>query len=327
MASDPQADRIRLVVEPEDGVSRVPEEGGERVRQHRPEDMIDLARLEDEPAYEFEDEFEDGDEDGEGTPGRRRLLPIGLAAIALAGFGAIAWYGYQGVIGGFGEEAIPLIQADAGPVKTRPAVPGGLDVPYRDKLVLNEIAPDPDKPQVGRLLPPPEVPKPPVVQDRQAGQAGQAPAADTAAPLGAPKAATPKPLAPAAGTPAPKVPAPKGVEPKSGQAAVPAKPKVAPEVPKVAAPRGSQSAAVAGGYLVQFASLRDKKLVAGEWARLRRAFPDLLAGKKLVPQAADLGSRGVFHRVRAGYFADRASAAALCRATTARNQACIVVKP
>jgi hypothetical protein len=41
-------------------------------------------------------------------------------------------------------------------------------------------------------------------------------------------------------------------------------------------------------------------------------------------QRADLGSRGVYHRVRAGYFADRDSAARFCDRVRQMGQDCIV---
>ncbi len=348
MASDPQADRIRLVIEPGDDDPRVLGRDSDEPTYQRPDDMIDLGRLDDDPDYEFEDE--------DAPPARRRILPLGLAAIALAGFGAISWYAYQGAIGNLSDEAIPLIQADAGPIKTRPAAPGGIDVPHQDKLVLNDIAPDPNKPQVERLLPPPEVPRPPAAareqfadsavdsaagpaladpaQDQRASVAGEATGeADgdlKLAPAGkpqegdAPKSAVAD-KAVTVKTPSDPAPASKAPTTKALAAPVPPKAEPAPKAPAISAPT-TQTAAIPGGFLVQLASLKDKKLVGGEWVRLQKAFPKLLAGKKLVLQEADLGGRGVYQRIRAGYFADQKSAAAFCQALKAKNQACIVVK-
>ncbi len=58
-----------------------------------------------------------------------------------------------------GDGSVPLIKAAAGPVKVRPDNPGGLKVPYRDKLVYDRMK----KASGGergpeRLLPPPEQP-------------------------------------------------------------------------------------------------------------------------------------------------------------------------
>lgn len=306
--ADPQGDRIRLVIEPGSEEPTIAGGAHQQAAHTPPEDMIDLSRLEADSDYEFEDE--------EPSRPRRRILPLGLAGLALAGFGAIAWYAYQGGIGPIDEETIPLIQADATPIKSRPLTPGGLDVPYRDKLVLNDLKPDPDKPLVERLLPPPEVPKPPIPSKQQTTAAPkiEAPRQDN---LPEPAPAPALTLKPAAGKDVTKT----APEPKTEPAPKPA----AAPVPKAPAPT-AQTAAIPGGYLVQLASLKDKNLAGAEWVRLRKAFPKLLAGKKLVLQKADLGSRGVFHRVRAGYFPDRKSAAAICRALKAKNQACIVAK-
>jgi len=42
---------------------------------------------------------------------------------------------------------------------------------------------------------------------------------------------------------------------------------------------------------------------------------------------ADLGTRGVYFRLRAGPLKDRAAADALCRKLAGRKVGCIVVKP
>ncbi len=314
MAADPQADpqgeRIRLVIEPGSEEPKIAGGAHQQAAHTPPEDMIDLSRLEDETDYEFEDE-------GPARP-RRRILPLGLAGLALAGFGAIAWYAYQGGMGIIDDETIPLIQADATPIKSRPLTPGGLEVPYRDKLVLNDLKPDPAKPVVERLLPPPEVPKPPIASKQQTAAAPklEAPRQDNL-----PEPAPALTVQPAAGkdvtktAPEPKTEPKTETAPKLAAAPAPKTPATAP-----------QTAAIPGGYLVQLASLKDKNLADAEWVRLRKAYPKLLADKKLVLQKADLGSRGVFHRIRAGYFPDRESAAAICRSLKAKNQACIVAK-
>jgi len=336
MAPDPRGDRLRLVIEPEDDATRVlSAEDGEPQRLGA-EGLVELDGHPDEPEYEFEDEEE--------TARHQGILPVGLAVIALLGFGAVSWYAYQGVLVDGTQEPIPLIQADAGPIKSRPTAPGGIEVPHQDKLVLNEISPDPEKPQVERLLPPPEVPKPPVPAQKPNGASGEL-AAKTAqsepqssvdagtgtqgdtesTPLET--AAGPAPsLAPAAGKQAPDGEAVTKPAPPAG-AASNTEAQAAGAAAKAPAPQETQKAALTEGFLIQLASLKDKNLVGGEWLRLQKAFPDLLAGKKLVLQSADLGSRGVYHRVRAGYFGDQASATAACRAFKAKNQDCIVVRP
>jgi hypothetical protein len=48
-------------------------------------------------------------------------------------------------------------------------------------------------------------------------------------------------------------------------------------------------------------------------------------GLSLTVEAVDLGTKGIYHRIQAGPFPDKASAAAKCAAIQAMNQACIVV--
>ncbi len=48
--------------------------------------------------------------------------------------------------------------------------------------------------------------------------------------------------------------------------------------------------------------------------------------RELAIREIDLGARGIFYRVQAGYFPDRASALELCTALKARGQDCLVVK-
>ena len=100
-----------------------------------------------------------------GKPPRRRALPMVVALVALAGFAGMVWYAYDWGLDQVETARLPVILAEPEPIKSRPESPGGLEVPHQDKLVLNEVVPDPEKPQVERLLPPPETPRPPKAPD------------------------------------------------------------------------------------------------------------------------------------------------------------------
>jgi hypothetical protein len=60
------------------------------------------------------------------------------------------------------------------------------------------------------------------------------------------------------------------------------------------------------------------------WARLASRAPQLFASARLEVERADLGQRGVYHRIRAGYFADRANASRFCERIRQMGQDCIV---
>ena len=98
---------------------------------------------------------------GEGAPPRRSRLVTALAAlVAIVGFVAVVWFAYQwGLESGYREE-VPVVRANAGPIKVKPENPGGLVVPNQDKLVLNHLTAEPPAPRVERLLSAPETPKP-----------------------------------------------------------------------------------------------------------------------------------------------------------------------
>jgi len=254
-------------------------------------------------------------------PGQRRLVAAGLSGVALVAFAAIVWYAYSEGKRVGSEGIAPLIVADGGPVKVRPEKPGGMAVPHRDKTVYSRIAPDEAEGKVERLLPPPEVPLP-----RRIAPPPAAPPRTTDAPAAEAKIPEPPKPAPAASeAKAPAVP-PKTAVPKAEAPTVAAKPP-APPAPKTSAPTAPAPATASGGYLVQLASLRDRKAANTAWERIKRQHAGLLGN--LGPDIArvDLGAKGVWYRVRAGGLADAAAANRLCDALKARKQPCLVVRP
>ena len=63
-----------------------------------------------------------------------------------------------------------------------------------------------------------------------------------------------------------------------------------------------------------------------EARRLNRVHRAVLGNLKIKPVRIDLGKRGIFYRLRTGWFNDRVAANSLCRQFAARNQGCIVVR-
>jgi cell division septation protein DedD len=79
-------------------------------------------------------------------------------------------------------------------------------------------------------------------------------------------------------------------------------------------------------WTVQLAAVRSTDSANREWERIRRQHDEVVGTLRLSVERADLGpDRGVYYRVRAGAFADKASAAAVCKAMTRRNAGCMVV--
>lgn len=261
------------------------------------------------------------------------LLKGTIAVVAVALFAASIWYAYQR---GASEATVayqpPLIRADPSPSKLKPDDPGGLAVPNRDKLVYQRLVTDqPDK-RVERLLPPPEAPL-----DKPKPEAGEAGAAD-AGPIvvGTTQVVAPKAVAPRTPPPKRETELKLALDPKTGEAKLPADtaPAAGPAAPAVEAPaaapaapptRTAAVAAKAAGYGVQLAALKDEAGTANEWRRLQAAFGSILGKLSLRVERADLGDRGVFFRLIATSFTNEDRASKACAELKALEQDCLVV--
>lgn len=79
-----------------------------------------------------------------------------------------------------------------------------------------------------------------------------------------------------------------------------------------------------GPYVAQLAALQSEAAVDQAWRRLSSRAPQLFAQARLDTERADLGQRGIYYRIRAGYFADRANASRFCDRIRQMGQDCIV---
>jgi hypothetical protein len=80
-----------------------------------------------------------------------------------------------------------------------------------------------------------------------------------------------------------------------------------------------------GPYVAQLAALQSEDSVDPAWRRFASRAPQLFAQARMDVVRADLGARGIYYRVRAGYFADRANATRFCDRIRQMGQDCIVV--
>ena len=124
---------------------------------------------------------------------------------------------------------------------------------------------------------------------------------------------------PAAVSAAPKAAA-KSAIPKSAVPQSTAAPK-APPAPNAPAAH----AAANGGFVAQIAALRSDAAAGAAWDRLAHRDPALFANASKDVQRADLGPKGVYYRVRAGYFAQHDEASRFCDRVKTLGQECIVV--
>ncbi|MFQ5467851.1 MAG: SPOR domain-containing protein [Kiloniellaceae bacterium] len=78
-------------------------------------------------------------------------------------------------------------------------------------------------------------------------------------------------------------------------------------------------------YVIQLASFKSKARAEAAWKALQRKQPNLLAGLSADIVRANLGARGIFYRLRAGPFPNRATAQDMCwQLRPTRPQDCLV---
>jgi SPOR domain len=216
------------------------------------------------------------------------VLALGVMALSAGGL----WVGYR-LSAGRPAGDVPLIHADADPVKVKPEDPGGMEIPNRDRFVFNPKGSMP----VEQLLPPPEAPLP-----RPAAVANPAPQAV------APGVASPPapPIAPAA----PTSPAPATSPP-----------------PQTAAVPSMGAGSTIRGYRLQVGAVKTPEIAKQEWDRIKRQNGDLVGSLSVAMDRVDLGGRGVFYRIHAGPIADATQAERVCAQLRQRGVGCILVKP
>jgi hypothetical protein len=115
------------------------------------------------------------------------------------------------------------------------------------------------------------------------------------------------------------------VEPGAEDLLVPPQ-KPAPGAALDAAPGTPSAALPARLYVIQLASVPSVADAEREWTRLQQAHPAQLGGRAVEVNAAEVGDRGTFYRVRIGPFADRDAARELCRELNAAGQECLVIR-
>jgi len=100
--------------------------------------------------------------------------------------------------------------------------------------------------------------------------------------------------------------------------------------PVIASPKDSQGVIgqvgqVIPGIRIQLAAVKNADEATPEWGRLQKALLGQLDGMVLTVESVDLGTKGIYHRIQAGPFDDKASAAAKCELIKQMNHDCLVV--
>ena len=216
---------------------------------------------------------------------RLALIAAGLGSALLAVIGVWSVNGHHTSGGG-----VPVIEPPSGPMRVKPANPGGMQLAPGDEIFAGGSGGDTS---TDKLAPPPETPDPQALRP--------------------PPKSAPAPQA---------VPAPVAVAPASGPAHVSSE--AAPS-PVGAAAKSAVSPPV-DRTTVQLAALPTEEAAKQQWALLQHRLPDLLRGRD--PAISKIGVDGrVWWRVRTGGFADPAAARGFCDQVHAKGGACDVVRP
>ncbi|WP_421783596.1 SPOR domain-containing protein [Kiloniella litopenaei] len=313
----------------------------------------------------WEDDLDFDDDPGAGL--FKKLVPIGLGLIAVAvvGGGILIMLGDNKPSNNI-PDAIPLIEAETTPEKTKPESPGGMVIPHQDKLVLNNDSSASGNIQVEKLLPPPEVPQPPkapepeahstaetlaqsstsepqaqitateeatesVRKEVEAAKIEEQPLANTGEESSIPKAPELKtPEVESVLAPKPEAEVAKKVEtPKVPEPAVsePAATTTAKKAePKEAAPAAVAQKPVSGQYVLQLASLKSKDGAMTEWNNMQRKLSDLLGSKQPIIEKASISGVGVRYRLQTGPFDNKQAASDFCTKLKAAKRDCLVKK-
>ena len=243
---------------------------------------------------------------GVDVPGRRpRRIALLLFMLALGLLSLVMLRAYKAAQEATIVAEVPLLRAEAGPIRRRPEDPGGMDVPHREKLIYEAFEDGSVETVVERLLPSPEEPLPrPTPPEPRITSVPDAP---------------PPALAP---LPAPPV----GASPEL--AVVPPVPEIVDPVETVLAPATEVPDDPNAGFRIQLGAFRSAEEAAAGWRSASATASALLAPIRRFVVQADLDDgRGTFYRLHVGPLPSRESAASLCNQLKAAGVDCFVVAP
>lgn len=316
------------------------------------EDALDEEEYEDDDAEVAEYEDDEDEYEYEEESRRTRLIPMAVMAAAVLSFVSLGWYAYDAGVNSVANEELLLVEAEQTPMKERPLEPGGLQFPYQDKSVFETITADAraaDTPEVISSIEEPLMIEPQTSglqeqaevaeQDFMPADANQeviasiAPESDTRPDTRVESAFEPviaevvpeaAPVEKPTEKPAVVVETPETPEPVAKPAApivkAESKPAPAPKTPSATEVIASSSPASGGGS-VQLGAYRSDADARAAWQKISGDHA-VLSG--LSPQIirADLGEKGVYHRLRVA----GVDAATTCATLKTNGQACITVK-
>ena len=235
-------------------------------------------------------------EDEDEAAPTRRLLRNFVALVAVGGLAGIVWYAYEaGVSAGStaagGDGAVPVIRADAGPIKEKvdPAGAGGIDVPYRDRKVYDLLeSGHEDAVKKTERVPPKRAP--------ETGGDGEGDAV---------------------GTDDDSADRKDGTETAAGP----------PKKEEGTKPEAQLAAAAPSGFRIQLAAVSSAEEIPRQWQRITSKNKDLLGNAKLMVEKIEVpAKKQTLYRIQAGPFASAEEARDVCAKLAARKVSCFFVK-
>ena len=271
-----------------------------------------------EDQYSEYDEFDD-DEDDDGLSGFS-VLAIGI--VMLFAFVAITWIAYhQGIKRGEAAGGTPYVAADPEPIKIETA---DATEPEPDREVY-DVFDGENTDTVTVLADGPEEPIDRNSQDTIASLAAEA--EEVLAEAGEEAASAGDRIADLAAQDANAFNNDAGLEvpeptPAPVETTRPTATDNLPPAPEpVVAPAGG---ALSGSHVVQVGAFRSDAEARAQWARLQSRLGNYVDGKSIHVEEADLGDRGVYHRLRIGPFSSSGDASTYCSGLKERGQDCLI---
>ncbi len=250
------------------------------------------------------------------------VLGVGLAGI-------VSWFILSPDYSSVQDAEIPVVRRPQAAIKVQPADPGGMEILNQDKTVYDIVEKkDSSDAKVENLLPPPEEPKL-VLADTSADSS---PRAAKEKEVETPAIAAPQVTADTSAKVAnsadaklqPETQTPKE-EPKEEIKIEIKQPEPSVVASKPKAQAQKEQAIANGSWQIQLISSPNKSAMEKAWNDLSKKYA-VLKGLPHEVETADLGSKGIFYRLKAGAFKERAEADKICNSIKSAGGSCLVKK-
>lgn len=286
-----------------------------------------------------DDEHDYVDESVEVMHGVARWVPPVVVLTALGGFILLAWYAYQAGTQSVDEKDLMVVEADNTPIKEKPEDPGGMQFPNKDKMIFETFSNQTEQhPKVERLMPEPEEPvavksetTTTFVNEKVQEESPKENELTQAEKKEFVKQATLEkdPTSEASGVKSyRKGETEEKTEPEVKVIEAKPEPKTEPKQETQVQPKPQREVkpAAGGKMVVQLGAYRSHDEAESNWKKIQDKNSSMLSGRSHVIVRADLGTKGVFYRLRIPGFSDMGSAQDFCHKLSARGQACMATK-